>query len=61
MTLIACGTCPDTNEIRERLAAGQVSNMYEIVETRFAADKLVVLQVGIGEQSECRYLCDSRK
>ena len=43
VTLIACGTCLDYFEIRDRFAAGQVSNMYEIAEIMLAAGKLVML------------------
>lgn len=43
VTLLACGTCLDYYEITDRLAAGQVSNMYEIAETMLSAGKIVTL------------------
>jgi selenium metabolism protein YedF len=41
--LLACGTCLSHYEIKDRLAVGQISNMYEIAETIFAAGKIVTL------------------
>ena len=41
--LLACGTCLDYFELKERLAVGRVSNMYEIAETMLSAGKVVML------------------
>ncbi len=43
MSLLACGTCLDYFELRERLAVGRVSNMYEIAETMLSAGRVVML------------------
>jgi selenium metabolism protein YedF len=43
VTLLACGTCLDHFGLRDRLAIGRVSNMYEIAETMLSAGKIVVL------------------
>lgn len=41
--LLVCGTCLDFFRIKDRLAAGTVSNMYDIAETLFSAGRLVQL------------------
>ncbi len=41
VTLLACGTCLDYFEAKERLAAGQVSNMYDIAEELARAPKVI--------------------
>jgi selenium metabolism protein YedF len=41
--MLACGTCLDYLEIKEKLAAGQISNMYDIAETILNAGKVVYL------------------
>ena len=43
ISLLACGTCLDYFELKERLAVGRVSNMYEIAETMLSAGKVVML------------------
>lgn len=43
VSLLACGTCLDYFDLKERLAAGRVSNMYEIAETMLSAGKVVML------------------
>ncbi len=43
VSLLACGTCLDYFELRDRLAVGRVSNMYEIAETMLSAGKVVML------------------
>ena len=40
--LLACGTCLNYFEIKDKLAAGTVSNMYDIVETMSSAGRLIV-------------------
>ena len=39
--LLACGTCLDYFKARDRLRAGRVSNMLEIVATLMSADRVV--------------------
>jgi selenium metabolism protein YedF len=41
--MLVCGTCLGYFEIKEELAAGQVSNMYDIAETMLRAGKVVSL------------------
>jgi selenium metabolism protein YedF len=41
--LLVCGTCLNYLELTEQLAAGQVSNMYDIAETMLSAGKVVNL------------------
>jgi len=41
--ILVCGTCLNYFQLKERLAAGRVSNMYEIAETMLRAGKLVHL------------------
>ena len=41
--LLVCGTCLNYFELTEQLAAGQVSNMYDIAETMLSAGKVVNL------------------
>ena len=43
VSLLACGTCLDYFELKDRLAVGRVSNMYEIAETMLSAGKVVML------------------
>ena len=40
--LLVCGTCLNYFEIKDKLAAGTVSNMYDIVETMSNAGRLIV-------------------
>ena len=40
--LLVCGTCLNYFEIKDKLAAGTVSNMYDIVETMNRAGRLIV-------------------
>ena len=40
--LLICGTCLNYFEIKDKLAAGTVSNMYDIVETMGSAGRLLV-------------------
>jgi len=40
--LLVCGTCLNYFEIKDKLAAGTVSNMYDIVETMSRAGRLMV-------------------
>jgi selenium metabolism protein YedF len=40
--LLVCGTCLNYFEIKDKLAAGTVSNMYDIVETMSSAGRLIV-------------------
>ncbi len=39
--ILVCGTCLDYYGIKDQLAVGQVSNMYDIQEAMFAAEKLI--------------------
>lgn len=39
--MLVCGTCLGFFEVRDRLAVGQVSNMYDITETMLGAGKLI--------------------
>jgi intracellular sulfur oxidation DsrE/DsrF family protein len=39
--LLVCGTCLDFYKVRERLAVGQVSNMFTILETQMAAGRII--------------------
>lgn len=41
--ILACGTCLDHYGLRERVAVGEVSNMYAIAETMLSAGKVVSL------------------
>lgn len=41
--VLVCGTCLNYFELTDELAAGQVSNMYDIAETMLAAGKVVNL------------------
>lgn len=40
--LLVCGTCLNYFEVKDKLAAGVVSNMYDIVETMSSAGRLLV-------------------
>jgi tRNA 2-thiouridine synthesizing protein A len=39
--LLVCGTCLDFYKVRERLAVGQVSNMFTILETQMQAHHII--------------------
>ncbi len=39
--IISCGTCLDYFYLKENLKVGEISNMYEIVETLLDADKVI--------------------
>ena len=41
--ILVCGTCLGYFELTERLAVGQVSNMYDIAETMLSSGKVVNL------------------
>lgn len=41
--IMACGTCLGYFELKEKLAVGRVSNMYEIAQTMLSAGKVVTL------------------
>ena len=41
VNIMTCGTCLDFYEMKEKLAVGSVTNMYEIVETMENAGKLI--------------------
>lgn len=41
--MLACGTCLDYFELKDKLVAGQVSNMYDIAESMLTAGKVVNL------------------
>jgi len=39
--LLVCGACLDFYKVRERLAAGQVSNMFAILESQMEAGRII--------------------
>ena len=39
--ILVCGTCLDYFGLKEQVAVGRVSNMYEIVETLTEAEKII--------------------
>jgi len=39
--LLVCGTCLDFYRVRERLAVGQLSNMFTILETQMQASRII--------------------
>ena len=41
--MLACGTCLTYLELKDRVAAGTVSNMYTILETLLGAGKVISL------------------
>jgi intracellular sulfur oxidation DsrE/DsrF family protein len=41
--ILACGTCLGYFELKEKVAVGEVSNMYTIAETMLGAGKVVSL------------------
>lgn len=41
--IVSCGTCLDFFEIKDKLEVGQVSNMYDIVETIAESDNAVMI------------------
>lgn len=41
--IVSCGTCLDFFEIKDKLAVGQVTNMYDIVETITNSDNAVMI------------------
>ena len=41
MKIMTCGTCLDYYQIKDKLAVGTVSNMYEIVETQMRSALIV--------------------
>ena len=41
--ILACGTCLGHYDLKERVAVGEVSNMYTIAETMLGAGKVVSL------------------
>jgi selenium metabolism protein YedF len=41
--LLSCGTCLDYYKLKEKLAVGRVSNMYEILELVSSAEKVVTI------------------
>lgn len=43
VSLLACGTCLDYFDLRDQLAVGRISNMYDIAETMMSAGKVVML------------------
>lgn len=43
VTILVCGTCLDYLELKDRLAVGQVSNMYDIAGAMLSAGKMVTL------------------
>jgi selenium metabolism protein YedF len=43
LEILVCGTCLGYFELTDQLAAGQVSNMYDIAETMLRAGKVVNL------------------
>lgn len=41
--IVSCGTCLDYYQLKEKLKIGEVTNMYDIVETISAADKVITI------------------
>ena len=41
VALLVCGTCLDFFKVRDRLAAGQVSNMFSILEAQMQAGRII--------------------
>jgi selenium metabolism protein YedF len=41
VNILVCGTCLDFYEIKEKIQAGTVSNMYDIAETMLSAGKVI--------------------
>ncbi|MGP8107116.1 MAG: sulfurtransferase-like selenium metabolism protein YedF [Desulfobaccales bacterium] len=41
VSLLVCGTCLDFYKVRDRLAVGQVSNMFSILESQMQAGRLI--------------------
>ena len=41
VSLLVCGTCLDFYKVRDRLAAGQVSNMFSILEAQMQAGRII--------------------
>jgi selenium metabolism protein YedF len=41
VALLVCGTCLDFYKVRERLAVGQVSNMFTILESQMQAGRII--------------------
>ncbi len=39
--ILACGTCLDFYGLKERVAVGSVSNMYNFIELQIEADKVI--------------------
>jgi len=39
--IIVCGTCADFYSVKDRVSAGRISNMYEIIEKLSAASKVI--------------------
>ena len=39
--LLVCGTCLDFYKVKERLAAGKVSNMFTILESQMQAGRII--------------------
>jgi selenium metabolism protein YedF len=39
--VLACGACLDFYRLKDKLAVGRVTNMFEIIETLSAADRVV--------------------
>lgn len=42
-TVLSCGTCLDYYKLKEKLAVGRVSNMYEILERLNGAEKVITI------------------
>jgi len=41
--IVSCGTCLEYFQLKDKLAVGQVSNMYEIVDMMNHADKTIMI------------------
>ena len=39
--IVSCGTCLDFYKIREKMAVGSISNMYDIIQSMLEADRLI--------------------
>ena len=43
MGILVCGTCLGYFDLKEKVAVGQVSNMYTVAETMLSAGRLVTV------------------
>jgi hypothetical protein len=39
--IVSCGTCIDFYELKDKMRVGTISNMYDILQSLFEADRLI--------------------